>query len=100
MRELNIDEIESVNGAGLIQDSMATAGGFIGKVFGNTGINVVQKVANRYSPTLSAGLDLLVTSGIGRSGETVGHLAGYALGGVIEGALSGFNSSFKKQFEF
>lgn len=99
MRELSVVEIEQVSGAGFIQDSMASVGGFLGKTFGDTGITVVKSIANKFSPVLGAGLDLLASTGI-VNGENAGHLAGYTAGAFVEGAISSIGSSFKSKFTF
>ncbi|AKJ42464.1 hypothetical protein [Pragia fontium] len=100
MRELNLVEIEQVSGAGFIQDSFASVGGVLGKALGDTGIKLVQSAADRFSPALGAGIKLIASSGIGLSGETVGHLAGFTLGGFVEGVFSGIESGFKGKFDF
>ncbi|MBK5142596.1 hypothetical protein I2494_02460 [Budviciaceae bacterium BWR-B9] len=99
MRELSIVEVEQVSGAGFIQDSMASVGGFLGKTFGDTGITVVKGIAGKFSPALGAGLDLLTSTGI-VNGENVGHLAGYTAGAFVEGTFSSIGTSFKNKFNF
>ncbi|WP_330983752.1 MULTISPECIES: hypothetical protein [Enterobacterales] len=97
MRILSSEEIEQVNGAGFIQDSLADAGEKVGSLIGDTGISVVKTVANALFPPLAAGIGLLDSFGL-LSGGTIGRLVGYGSGAFIEGMTSSFIASFKGQF--
>lgn len=97
MRVLNSQEIEQVNGAGFIQDSLADFGDTVGSIIGDAGVSFAKMAANTFFPPLAAGIGLLDSLGL-LSGDTIGRLIGYGSGAFIEGMASSFISSVKDKF--
>ncbi|WP_159564760.1 hypothetical protein [Budvicia diplopodorum] len=98
IRVLNSTEIEQVNGAGFVQDSLADIGEKVGTIFGDVGVSVAKGLANAVFPALGTGISMLESFGL-LSGSTIGRMIGFGSGAFIEGAASGFLSGFKSKFK-